>query len=161
MTVTSRSKDLEALTLTFRSEFDAPIERVWLLWADPRQLERWWGPPTWPATVMEYDFREGGRAHYLMTGPDGEQARGLWNILRVVEPEFFEFEDAFATPEGEMDPSLGTTRAEVRLESLGERTSMTIVSHFESVEQLEQLTEMGMEEGMRLALEQIDDILAS
>jgi hypothetical protein len=46
--------------LVLVAEFDAPIERVWQLWADPRQLERWWGPPTtrppssitsWPPAV--------------------------------------------------------------------------------------------------------------
>ena len=51
MTVTNVHKDPEALTMTITAEFDAPVERVWQLWADPRQLERWWGPPTYPATV--------------------------------------------------------------------------------------------------------------
>ena len=47
MTVTAVRKDAEALTLTLDAEFEAPAERVWQLWADPRQLERWWGPPTY------------------------------------------------------------------------------------------------------------------
>ena len=51
MTVTAVRKDPEALTMTLDAEFDASPERVWQLWADPRQLERWWGPPTYPATV--------------------------------------------------------------------------------------------------------------
>ena len=46
MTVTAVRKDPEALTMTLTAEFDASPERVWELWADPRQLERWWGPPT-------------------------------------------------------------------------------------------------------------------
>ena len=50
MTVTAVHKDPDALTLTLTAEFEASPERVWQLWADPRQLERWWGPPTWPAT---------------------------------------------------------------------------------------------------------------
>jgi uncharacterized protein YndB with AHSA1/START domain len=32
-------KDFDSLSLTLVAEFDAPIERVWQLWADPRQLE--------------------------------------------------------------------------------------------------------------------------
>ena len=54
MTVTAVRKDTEKLTLTLDAEFDAPAERIWQLWADPRQLERWWGPPTWPATVVDH-----------------------------------------------------------------------------------------------------------
>ena len=47
MTVTAVRKDLQALSLILEAEFDASAERIWQLWADPRQLERWWGrPPT-------------------------------------------------------------------------------------------------------------------
>jgi hypothetical protein len=41
--LTSLDKYLDNLSLTLVADFDAPIERVWQLWADPRQLERWWG----------------------------------------------------------------------------------------------------------------------
>ena len=56
MTVTAVHKDADALTMTLTAEFDAPPERVWDLWADPRQLERWWGPPGWPATFTSHDL---------------------------------------------------------------------------------------------------------
>ena len=69
MTVTAVRKDPERLTMTIDAEFDASPERVWQLWADPRQLERWWGPPTYPATVTSHDLRPGGRVEYHMTGP--------------------------------------------------------------------------------------------
>ena len=78
MTVTAVRKDPAALTMTLDAEFEASPERVWQLWADPRQLERWWGPPTYPATVTSHDLRAGGRVEYHMTGPEGDQPRGYW-----------------------------------------------------------------------------------
>ncbi len=42
MTVTAVRKQPETLTMTLEAEFDAPADRVWQLWADPRLLERWW-----------------------------------------------------------------------------------------------------------------------
>ena len=45
MSVTDVDKNIDALTMTITAEFDADAERLWELWADPRQLERWWGPP--------------------------------------------------------------------------------------------------------------------
>src|SRR4051812_25395813 len=44
---TNLEADHENLTVSVISRFDAPAERVWELWSDPRQLERWWGrrPP--------------------------------------------------------------------------------------------------------------------
>jgi len=53
MSVTSIEKDFDRLTLVVVADFDATPERVWQLWADPRKLERWWGPPSYPATVQQ------------------------------------------------------------------------------------------------------------
>ena len=71
MTVISTTKDPENLRLTIVAEFDATPERVWTVWEDPRKLEKWWGPPTWPATFNRHDFVVGGESRYHMTGPDG------------------------------------------------------------------------------------------
>ena len=51
MTVTSVSRETDKRTMTFIAEFDAPPERVWNLWEDPRLLERWWGPPHLPGDL--------------------------------------------------------------------------------------------------------------
>src|SRR5437588_10188229 len=72
MTVVGVQKDFDSLSLLLIAEFDAPIGRVWQLWADPRQLERWWGPPTHPATVEKHELATGGAVAYYMTGPEGE-----------------------------------------------------------------------------------------
>ena len=69
MTVTAVRKDPKRLTLTVEAEFDASVERIWQLWADPRKLERWWGPPTYPATFTKHDLTPGSRVEYHMTGP--------------------------------------------------------------------------------------------
>ena len=61
MPITRVDKDLDARTMTVVAEYDAPVERVWQLYADPRQLERVWGPPSWPATVIDHDLRASGR----------------------------------------------------------------------------------------------------
>ena len=37
--MTDGRKDLEAKAMTITAEFEAPIDRVWKLWADPHQLE--------------------------------------------------------------------------------------------------------------------------
>ncbi|WP_426120013.1 SRPBCC family protein [Kocuria sp. LHG3120] len=160
MPVIDVQKDTEALTLTFVAEFAADVERVWEVWADPRQLERWWGPPEWPATFEEHELAEGGRCRYYMTGPDGEKARGWWTVTAVDAPHRLEFDDGFASEDGEPDPALGATHGVVTFEAVDGGTRMTTVSTFESADQLEQMSAMGMEEGMREAMGQIDGLLA-
>lgn len=153
--------DRDAPTLTFTMTFDAAPERVWQIWADPRQLERWWGPPTWPATFTRHDMVEGGRSDYFMTGPDGDTSGGLWSVTAVDEPHLFEVEDGFAGEDGEFDRSMPTMRMSVTLDPAPAGTRMTIVSTFASPEELDKLLDMGMRDGMTLALGQIDDVLAS
>lgn len=159
MTVISTDRDTENLTLTFVAEYDASPERVWQLWADPRQLERWWGPPTWPATFDEHQLRPGGRSAYYMTGPSGERSHGWWHIVTVDAPRRLEFDDGFADDDGRPHEGMPVTRTEVSLAPVGDGTRMTTLSRFASLEQLEQLIEMGMEEGMRQAMGQIDALL--
>ncbi|HET8950154.1 MAG TPA: SRPBCC domain-containing protein, partial [Solirubrobacteraceae bacterium] len=96
MSIVSVEKDYEALTLVLVAEFAAPVERVWQLWADPRQLERWWGPPSHPATVERHELAPGGEVAYFMTGPDGETSHGWWRVSAVDPPRSLAFSDGFA-----------------------------------------------------------------
>jgi uncharacterized protein YndB with AHSA1/START domain len=161
MTVTGVRKDSDALTMTVEAEFDAPAERVWQLWADPRQLERWWGPPTYPATFTKHDLQPGGHVEYHMTGPAGDQPKGYWEIDEADAPRSIVFRDGFANDDGSpnRDMPMNTVRVSIE-ETAGSRTRMSIESIFPSTEAMEQLLAMGMEEGLTQAVAQIDAILA-
>lgn len=160
MTVVDTRKDPQALTLTIVSEFPAPVEKVWDVWADVRKLERWWGPPTWPATFTQHELRPGGQSRYYMTGPEGEKAHGWWEIVSVDAPSGLSFDDGFGDDTGEPQADGPVTRAEVSIEPGGAGTRMTITSRFATLDDLEKLSAMGMVEGMSEALGQLDAILA-
>lgn len=160
MTVTNVSKDLDALTMTITAEFNAPVARVWRIWDNPRLLERWWGPPTHPATMVEHDLTPGGRVHYFMTGPDGDRYHGWWHVVAVDAPRRLEFEDGFADDTGTPNPDLPVTATRVSLDEQPDGvTRMTIESRFASTAAMEQVIAMGAEEGMTLAMGQIDALL--
>ena len=161
MTVTAVRKDPEALTMTLEAEFDASADRVWQLWADPRQLERWWGPPTYPATFTKHDLTPGSRVEYHMTGPEGDQPKGYWDILETDPPRSLVVRDGFANDDGTPNLDFPTGEMRVRIEEIGDgRSRMSIESLFPSTEAMEQLLAMGQEEGLKQAVGQIDAILA-
>jgi uncharacterized protein YndB with AHSA1/START domain len=161
MTVTSVHKDPEGLTMTITAELDATVERAWQLWADPRQLERWWGPPTYPATVVDHDLSADGRVTYFMTGPDGDKHHGWWQVLTVEPPNRLELKDGFADDRGMPNDAMPVTTTVVTLtERDGGGTLMAIQTQFPSLQAMEQLVSMGMEEGMAAAMGQIAAILA-
>jgi uncharacterized protein YndB with AHSA1/START domain len=160
MTVTTVHKDPEALTLTITSQYDAPLARVWELWANPRLLERWWGPPTYPATFVAHELTAGAKVTYFMTGPEGDRAHGWWRVVEVEAPHRLELEDGFAGDDGEPNPDLPTMTIRVALDDLADGgTRMTIETTFPSQQAMEQVISMGMEEGMVAAIGQIDELL--
>jgi uncharacterized protein YndB with AHSA1/START domain len=161
MTVTAVRKDAEALTMTVEAEFGASPDRVWQLWADPRQLERWWGPPTYPATFTKHELAPGSRIEYHMTGPEGDKSKGFWDVVEVDPPHGLAFHDGFANDDGSPNTELPQNTARVRIEEIeAGRTRMSIETAFPSAEAMEQVLAMGMEEGLTQAVAQIDAILA-
>ena len=161
MTVTSVETDYENLTITVTAEFDAPLERVWQLWADPRQMERWWGPPTYPATVEEHNLTPGGSVTYYMTSPEGEKYRGWWRVESVDAPTALEFTDGFADQDGNPADNMPTNRSRMQLTRQGSGTRMEIRSVYQTREDLEKVVSMGVLEGIREAAGQMDALLAA
>jgi uncharacterized protein YndB with AHSA1/START domain len=161
MSATSIRKDPENLTMTITTELDATVERAWQLWADPRQLERWWGPPTYPATVVDHDLATNGRVTYFMTGPDGDQSHGWLQVVDAEPPNRLELRDGFAHDDGTANDAMPSTTLVVALtERDGGGTLMSIETHFPSLQAMEQLVSMGMEAGMAAAMGQIPGVLS-
>ena len=161
MTVTNVSKDPATATMAVTAEFDAPTEAVWQLWADPRLLEQWWGPPTYPATMVEHDLVAGGRTFYYMTSPEGQRHHGLWSVREVDPPKRILLDDRFADADGAANSALPSTVMEVTFDERADGgTTMTIRSTFPSTDAMEQMLEMGMEEGLSSAMGQMDALLA-
>jgi len=160
MPVIDVQKDLDNRRLVMTAQFAAPVERLWQLYADPRQLERVWGPPTHPATFVDHDLRPGGRMHYYMTGPDGERYYGFWAVTEVDEPHRFAFDDGFADENFAADPALPVGRNVYTFASHDGGTRAVFESEYPTVEALQQVLDMGVIEGATAAINQIDEALA-
>ena len=155
MPLTSVTKDAARLTLTVVGDYPVPQQRLWDAFADPRQLERFWGPPAFPATFTHHDFRVGGRAEYFLSLPEGQKWNGSWKFTAVNPISSFEAYDGEDNAEDENMPA----GMKFAFEATPTGSRMTIVTRFSSVEAMEQ-TIPGMEEGLRAAMPQLDALLA-
>lgn len=153
-------KDLENATLTVTATFEHPVAKVWDLYADPRKMERWWGPPTHPATVVEHDLRPGGVVRYVMTSPEGERFHGRWDVDAVDELKQFSARDSFTDADGTPVDGLPVTTMVYTFEPTETGARMECVSSYASTEALAQVLEMGMEEGLTGAMGQMEAVLA-
>ena len=160
MPVTDVATDLESRTLTITAQFAAPVERVYAVYDDPRQLERVWGPPDYPATVVDHDLRPGGRMNYLMTGPQGERFHGCWMVESVDAPRGFAFDDAFTDESFTPNPALPVSKNVYAFEAADGGTRAVFTSTYATAEALQQVLNMGVVEGASGAINQIDTLLA-
>ena len=161
MSVTSLDTDYDNLTTTLVADFDASIDEVWQLWADPRKLERWWGPPTYPSTFEKHDLSPGGEVTYYMTGPEGDQPRGWWRVTSVDPPTSPQFTDGFADEDGTPNEQMPVVDVVMWLSERDGGTRMELRSTYASREELDKLVGMGMLDGLEQAVGQMDAILAS
>jgi uncharacterized protein YndB with AHSA1/START domain len=161
MPVTDVQQDLDNLTLTITADFAAPVERIWQVYADPRQLEKVWGPPTYPTTVVDHDLTPGGRVTYYMTGPEGDKHAGYWHVTTVNEPRSFSFDDGFTDLDFNPKPELPVSKNVYTFTEHNDGTRATYVSRYESAEALKQVLDMGIVEGATSSINQIDDLVVS
>ncbi|MGD9606496.1 MAG: SRPBCC domain-containing protein [Leucobacter sp.] len=159
MPITSVTTDTDALTLQVIADFTVPVRRLWDAYLDPRRIERFWGPEEWPATFFRHDGFPGGRSDYCMTGPDGDRSCGYWEWVSVDEGRGFEVRDGFATDVGVPNTEMPNMRMVFEFAETALGSRLTTTTYFNSLEELEQLQAMGMVEGMRSAMSQIDAVL--
>ncbi|MEW6436888.1 MAG: SRPBCC family protein [Pseudomonadota bacterium] len=81
---------------------DAPRERVFQAWTDPKQIVQWFGPDGFKVESLECDIRAGGRWRFIYMGPDGTRYDNRMVFLRVEAPRLIEIEHG---PDKDEDPA--------------------------------------------------------
>ena len=159
MPVTAVTTDTDALTIEVVADFTVPVRRLWDAYLDPRQLERFWGPPEYPATFVRHDGFVGGISTYYMTSPEGERFWGYWKWTAVDEGSSFEVRDGFAHEGGEPNTDMPEGRMVFEFAETALGSRLVCTSYHDKLEDLEKVLSMGQIEGMRAAMGQIDAVL--
>jgi uncharacterized protein YndB with AHSA1/START domain len=155
------TKDAENLTMTVVAEFDAELPRVWQLYADPRQLERWWTPAEYLLTITDLDLSVGGYVRAQVIASGGEKVHAYWRITAVDAPRSMAWEDGFLNDRGEPDPTMPLTTMLLTLDDrAGDGTVMTLVITFPSTESMEMHEAMDLEAQMVQVLGQAEALLS-
>jgi uncharacterized protein YndB with AHSA1/START domain len=150
MTVIRVEKDVAARAVTVVAEFDAGVDRVWPLWADPRRLERWWGPPGNPATVLTHDLAPGGSVSFSFAGGDVPTVE--WKVREVEAPHRLVFDFA--------DPRVPVVTIAVEINGRADGgTAMEVRSTFETDAELEAMLAIGFDQGLATSIGQTDAAL--
>ena len=81
------NEELSTREIVISRIINAPRERVWGAWTDPKQVVNWWGPNGFSTTIHEMDVRPDGVWRHTMHGPDGKDYPNKSIFVEVVKPE--------------------------------------------------------------------------
>ncbi|MDP9319509.1 MAG: SRPBCC domain-containing protein [Chloroflexota bacterium] len=158
---TGNSAALAERTLVTTRIFDAPRERVFKAWTDPKQLARWFPPEGFTSPRCEVDPRPGGVFRVDMKAPDGPPLNGQIfpgpGVFREVVPnERLAFT---MRPEagGQRMPEVLMT---VLFEDQAGKTKLTIHQTLETVADFEAMAKQGMPEGIAQSLGKLAGVLS-
>jgi uncharacterized protein YndB with AHSA1/START domain len=116
------------LTLKVKRTFQAPIEKVWEAWAQPKQLEHWMcrDKPEHRTKYRELEFRKGGRYLIENTTPGGVYlGSGTYEDIKPLEKIVFtwSWEHEEGTKKTKIDEP---TRVTVEFRKRGDATEVLL-----------------------------------
>lgn len=149
----------DARTITVERSFNAPLDPVWAAWTEADILCQWWAPKPYECVIKSLDFREGGRWHYYMQGPEGDRHWCFFDYDVVRPRTFFSGQDGFCDEQGKASDLIPSTRWENHFSEQDGSTMVRVRMHFVSDEALEKTIEMGFKEGFTAGLDQLDELL--
>lgn len=155
----SLAADMQTGQISIRREFDAPKALVWDWYAKSELLDRWFAPTLLTARTKTMDFRERGHRHFAMVEPDGKEHWSRFDYLEINPKDSYCARDAFSNSDGDICENVPISLWEVTFEDRSAHTVVQIVATYETVEAMQQVRDIGMEEGMKLTLNRLDKLL--
>ena len=159
MNRTSISKDHADHTMTIRRRFHAPRLLAWRAHSEPALLDQWWAPRPYRAETVTMDFRVGGHWHYAMVGPGGERHFGRMDYVDIEPEHHIVADDVFADESGAANDAMPRQRLTLRFTDAGDATDVVEVVRYRNAEDLQKVIEMGIEEGLTAAQNQLEELL--
>lgn len=153
------TKDHREHSMTITREFSAPLNNVWRAFTDSAFLDKWWAPSPWRAETSHFDFRVGGYWLYAMVSPENEKHWGKMTYTGIEPQQSYHMEDAFCDENGDVNPALPVSKGQNVFTEIpgGTRVAWKVI--YSSEEQLQKVVEMGMEEGIKMCMNQLAAIL--
>lgn len=158
----------ESKTIYIKREFDAKLELVWEAWTTAELLDQWWAPAPLRNQTKHMDFQVGGYWLYTMLDEKGDRIKindeeiwAKWSYLSIVDKLSFKVKDGFCDENGTINTVHPQNLWETMFTEIHNRVLVTIISSFDTLEDLEQTIEMGFKEGFTAGLNQLEELLES
>jgi len=147
-------------SIIIKREFAGNRPLVWDCYTKSELLDQWWMPHPFKSRTKLMDFREGGKWHYAAVGPNGEEHWAIATYVKIEPQKMFMAKDAFGDADGNINPELPQSIWTMNFTDMDNNTLVHGILQFPDFAQLEQTIAMGFKEGLTMAMENLDAILA-
>lgn len=151
--------DKEKNTITLRREFAAPRQLVWDAHTKSELLDQWFAPRPLTTRTKTMDFRDGGHWHYAMVEPSGTEYWGRLDYIKIKPIDHYTALDAFSDANGSINPHMPRAHWDVTFQDLAKHALVQTIVTYNSLNELESVIKMNMQEGMISTLGRLDDLL--
>jgi uncharacterized protein YndB with AHSA1/START domain len=151
--------DKQKNTLTIKREFLGDRQLVWDCYTKSELLDRWFAPKPLTTKTKSMDFSEGGHWHYAMVEPNGTEYWGYTAYVKIKPIDYYTSLDAFSNADAEINEDLPRAEWLVTFTDKGENALVETVVTYKSLSDLEQVIQMGMEQGTVATMEKLDELL--
>jgi uncharacterized protein YndB with AHSA1/START domain len=141
--------------LSFELILEAPVEKLFRCYTDPKLLQQWFAPKPWTIKSVDIDPRAGGRFNFVMASPEGQEFPNTGIFLAVEKNKKLVTTDA-VNPET-FAPQGPFMIAQVDFEDLGNGTTKyrATARHW-TEETKKQHEQMGFEPGWTQTARQLE-----
>ncbi|MCQ4035959.1 SRPBCC family protein [Kaistella montana] len=153
------NKDFEAATVFVMATYKSTPALVWDYFTKQELLDQWWAPNPWRCETSNLDFRECGQWNYAMVGPDNERHRAGVIYEEINAPRSISWTDFFADENGNPTLEIPSVNWLIGFTGIEEGTKLTINIHFNSENDMKMILDMGFEEGFKMGLNQLAELI--
>lgn len=136
---------------------DAPPEKIFRAWTDPKLMKEWFCPKPWTIASAETDVRVGGRSRVVMRSPEGQEFPSEGVYLEVIPNRKIVFTDAYTSAWVPSGKPFFT--AIVEMEPQGNKTKYTARARHWNKTDRDEHAKMGFEEGWGACADQLEELV--
>ncbi|MES2828825.1 MAG: SRPBCC domain-containing protein [Bacteroidota bacterium] len=151
--------DKPSKTVYITREFDAELPLVWDAFTTKELLDQWVAPKPWSARTKYMDFKVGGRRFYAMVSPEGLERWSVQEYTSITPKTNFKMYNTFADENENKELPGSDWNYTFSENNSVTKVNITIVN--ESLTRLEKMIEMGFEQGFKMSIVNLENLLAT
>ena len=153
------TQDPKSASIYVMKVFPVEVPTIWDYFTTSENLDQWWAPKPWKCETLKLDFQPDGFWRYMMKGGENEKHFCAAQFHDITKNRSFDWTDFFTDEDGNKLKEFPEANWLIGFTGVQDGTKLTVNIHFSTPEQMNQIVEMGFEEGFKKGLDHLEDLV--